>query len=48
MAKADGLVTRDEVWAFKEVFRVPEGEMENVSRVFDLAKQDIAGYEVYA
>lgn len=48
MAKADGLVTRDEVWALKEVFRVPEGELENVSRIFDLAKQDIAGYEVYA
>jgi DnaJ like chaperone protein len=27
---------------------VPEGEMENVSRVFDLAKQDVVGYEAYA
>ena len=48
MAKADGIVTHDEVIAFKEVFKVPEGEMENVSRVFDLAKQDVHGYEVYA
>jgi DnaJ like chaperone protein len=48
MAKADGIVTRDEVRAFKEVFKVPEGEMENVSRVFDLAKQDVHGYEAYA
>lgn len=48
MAKADGIVTRDEVIAFKEVFKVPECEMENVSRVFDLAKQDVHGYEVYA
>jgi DnaJ like chaperone protein len=48
MAKADGIVTRDEVMAFKEVFKVPEGEMENVSRVFDLAKQDVHGYEAYA
>jgi DnaJ like chaperone protein len=48
MAKADGIVTRDEVIAFKEVFKVPEGEMENVSRVFDLAKQDVHGYEAYA
>jgi DnaJ like chaperone protein len=48
MAKADGVVTRDEVIAFKEVFKVPEGEMENVSRIFDLAKQDIHGYEAYA
>jgi DnaJ like chaperone protein len=48
MAKADGIVTRDEVIAFKEVFKVPEGEMENVSRIFNLAKQDVIGYEAYA
>jgi DnaJ like chaperone protein len=48
MAKADGMVTEDEVIAFKEVFKVPEGEMENVSRVFNLAKQDIVGYKAYA
>ena len=48
MAKADGIVTRDEVLAFKEVFKVPDGEMENVSRIFNLAKQDIVGYESYA
>ena len=48
MAKADGIVTRDEVIAFKEVFKVPAGEMENVSRVFDLAKQDVHGYEACA
>lgn len=48
MAKADGTVTKDEVNAFKEVFKVPEGEMKNVARVFNLAKQDVAGYEAYA
>jgi DnaJ like chaperone protein len=48
MAKADGVVTLDEVNAFKEVFKVPEGEMKNVARVFNLAKQDVAGYEAYA
>ena len=48
MAKADGVVTRDEIIAFKEVFKVPEGEMENVSRVFNLAKQDVVGYQAYA
>lgn len=48
MAKADGVVTKDEVNAFKEVFKVPEGEMQNVARIFDLAKQDVAGYEAYA
>ncbi|MFD0987757.1 TerB family tellurite resistance protein [Methyloligella solikamskensis] len=48
MAKADGVVTMDEVTAFKEVFKVPEGEMRNVARVFNLAKQDVSGYEAYA
>ena len=48
MAKADGIVTLDEVNAFKEVFKVPEGEMRNVARVFNLAKQDVAGFEAYA
>ncbi len=48
MAKADGTVTMDEVNAFKEVFKVPDGEMKNVARVFNLAKQDVSGYEAYA
>ena len=48
MAKADGVVTRDEIQAFKEVFRVPAGEEHNVARLFNLAKQDVAGYETYA
>jgi DnaJ like chaperone protein len=48
MAKADGVVTMDEVNAFKEVFKVPDGEMKNVARVFNLAKQDVSGYEAYA
>ena len=38
MAKADGVVTMDEVKAFKEVFKVPEGEMKNVANIFNLAK----------
>src|SRR5215470_17175564 len=42
MAKADGHVTKDEVHAFKQVFRVPESELKNVARIFDLAKQDTA------
>ena len=48
MAKADGVVTMDEVNAFKEVFKVPEGEMKHVAHVFNLAKQNVAGYETYA
>lgn len=48
MAKADGVVTKDEVAAFKQVFKVPPGEEGNVARVFDLAKKDTAGFEAYA
>lgn len=48
MAKSDGHVTRDEVDAFKQVFKVPESEAQNVARVFDLAKRDVAGFESYA
>jgi DnaJ like chaperone protein len=48
MAKADGAVTRDEVAAFGEVFRVPPGEEEHVRLVFDLARKSTAGYESYA
>lgn len=48
MAKADGHVTRDEIKAFREVFRVPFNEVENVARIFNLARQDVAGYEAYA
>jgi len=48
MAKADGVVTMDEVKAFKEVFKVPESEMKIVADMFNLAKLDVAGYETYA
>lgn len=48
MAKADGVVTRDEVDAFKQVFQIPPAEMNNVARIFDLAKKDVAGFEAYA
>ncbi len=48
MAKADGVVTTDEVLAFHELFHVPPGEERNVVRLFNLAQQDVAGFEVYA
>ncbi|MFD0980173.1 TerB family tellurite resistance protein [Tropicimonas aquimaris] len=48
LAKADGTVTRDEVRAFREVFIIPESEEANAARVFNLARQDVAGYDVYA
>jgi len=48
MAKADGIVTRDEVDAFKQVFHVPQDEMQNVGRIFDQARKSSLGYEAYA
>ncbi len=48
MAKADGVVTKDEIQAFREVFSVPPEEMKNVSRVFNHARRDAAGFEPYA
>lgn len=48
MAKADGVVTTDEILAFRDMFDVPEGEERNVVRLFNLAQEDVAGFEVYA
>ena len=48
MAKADGLVTRDEVTAFREVFHIPPEAEKEAARVFNLARQDVAGFEDYA
>ena len=48
MAKADGMVSDAELEAFARVFRVPPQEEANVARIFNLARQDVAGYEAYA
>lgn len=48
MAKADGVVTRDEVRAFAQVFRAPPGFEDSLRRAFDLAKQTTLGFEGYA
>jgi DnaJ like chaperone protein len=48
MAKADGTVTRDEVTAFRRIFTFPEGEEAHAAHVFNLARQDVAGFDAYA
>jgi DnaJ like chaperone protein len=48
MAKADGIVAPEEVRAFQEIFTIPQAEAGNVARLYNLAKQDVAGYEAYA
>ncbi|MEM8985609.1 MAG: TerB family tellurite resistance protein [Pseudomonadota bacterium] len=48
MAKADGRVTRDEIDAFEEIFLVPPEEAARVRMLYNLAKEDVAGYQHYA
>ena len=48
LAKADGQVSKDEVSAFRRVFSLPPGEERNAARVFNLARQDVAGFDAYA
>jgi DnaJ like chaperone protein len=48
MAKADGMVTRDEVTAFREVFQIAEDDAAGAAKVFNLARQDVAGFDDYA
>ncbi len=48
MAKADGVVTDDEVAVFRSFFSYPPEEEEKVRTVFLLATEDIAGFDSYA
>ncbi len=48
MAKADGLVKPVEVAAFRQVFHIAPEDEAAAARVFNLARQDIAGFEAYA
>jgi len=48
MAKADGVVTDEEISAFKDFFEYPAEEASKVRMIFNLAKEDVAGYEHYA
>ncbi|MGZ5922879.1 MAG: TerB family tellurite resistance protein [Rhizomicrobium sp.] len=48
MARADGVVTEAEFDVFRRVFAVPPSEEGHVRRVFNLARQDVAGFEHYA
>jgi len=48
LAKADGIVTRDEVAMFRRVFEIPPKEEANAARVYNLCRQETTGYEAYA
>ena len=48
LAKADGVVTKDEIEAFKEKFRISSTEMKQVGKIFNEAKKTSYGYEKIA
>ena len=48
LAKADGVVSANEIDAFKNVFQSSVEANAGISRFFDLAKQTTLGYEAYA
>lgn len=48
MARSDGVVTRDEVAAFRRIVTVPPEQEARIESLFDLAKQTSAGFEAYA
>ncbi len=48
LSKADGLVTKEELIAIKEKLKIPNTEIDQVSKIFNKAKEDPLGYEPYA
>src|SRR6478736_9378184 len=48
MARSDGVVTRDEIAAFRRIVTVPPEQEARIESLFDLAKQTSAGFEAYA
>ncbi len=48
LAKIDGVVTREEVDAFKAQFHIPADQMAAVAALYDEAKRDPSGYEDHA
>jgi DnaJ like chaperone protein len=48
MAKADGVVTFDEIESFRRLVAYPENQARHVERLFELARRDVAGFESYA
>lgn len=48
MAVADGVVTASEERVFRRLVHAPEADIVEIERFFELAQQDVAGYESYA
>ncbi len=48
LAKADGQVSKEELLAIKQKLKIPDNEINEVGAIFNKAKQDSQGYEIYA
>lgn len=48
MAVADGVVTASEIRAFRSTVEIPQGAEAQIERLFDLAQEDVSGYQSYA
>ena len=48
LSKVDGHVSKEELLAVKEKLRIPENEIDQVAKIFNKAKEDSSGFEVYA
>ena len=48
LAKADGEVTQDEIEVFKEKFKIPPNETEQVRKIFNEAQKTVYGFESIA
>ncbi|MEM9705344.1 MAG: molecular chaperone DjiA [Pseudomonadota bacterium] len=47
MARADGVVTDDEIAAFQDFFSFEEKDADRVRMLYRLAQEDVAGFEYY-
>ena len=48
MAKADGKVTKEEILTFRKLVQIPKDNVNQVSKLWELAKETTDGYELYA
>ena len=48
LSKADGQVSKEEIAAIKDKLNIPKSEMTQVGKIFNKAKEESTGYEVYA
>ena len=48
LSKADGHVSKEELFAVKEKLQIPDSEIDQVAQIFNKAKDESTGYEPYA